>query len=79
MQFSRQEYWSGLPFSTLGIFPTQGSNLPLLNHLLGRQIIYHCATYWTTTFGFVADIIYEGMPPGDSEGSKELCTWRQKQ
>ena len=24
MEFSRQEYWSGLPFSTPGIFLTQG-------------------------------------------------------
>ena len=26
MEFSRQEYWSGLPFPPPGIFPTQGSN-----------------------------------------------------
>ena len=26
MEFSRQEYWSGLPFPSPGIFPTQGSN-----------------------------------------------------
>ena len=26
MGFSRQEYWSGLPFPSQGIFPTQGSN-----------------------------------------------------
>ena len=30
MEFSRQEYWSGLPFPT---FPTQGSNLCLLSLL----------------------------------------------
>ena len=30
MGFPRQEYWSGLPFSSPGIFPTQGSNLCLL-------------------------------------------------
>ena len=29
MGFSRQEYWSGLPFPSPGIFPTQGSNLGL--------------------------------------------------
>ena len=29
--FSRQEYWSGLPFPSLGIFLTQGSNLCLLH------------------------------------------------
>ena len=26
MEFSRKEYWSGLPFPSQGIFPTQGSN-----------------------------------------------------
>ena len=31
--FSRQEYLSGLPFPSLGIFPTQGSNLHLLRLL----------------------------------------------
>ena len=30
MQFSRQGYWSGLPFPTPGIFSTQGLNLCLL-------------------------------------------------
>ena len=30
MGFSRQEYWSGLPFPSPGIFPTHGSNLSLL-------------------------------------------------
>ena len=30
MEFSTQEYWSGLPFLLQGIFPTQGSNSGLL-------------------------------------------------
>ena len=30
MGFSRQEYWSGLPFPFQGIFLAQGSNLRLL-------------------------------------------------
>ena len=30
MEFSRQEYWSGLPCPPQEIFPTQGSNLHLL-------------------------------------------------
>ena len=38
MGFSRQEYWSGLPFPPLGIFPTQGSNL-CLPHC--SQMLYH--------------------------------------
>ena len=37
MEFSRQEYWSGLPFPFPGIFPTQGSNLGLLHC---RQMLY---------------------------------------
>ena len=36
--FSRQEHWSGLPFPSPGIFPTQGSN-PDLPHY--RQRLYH--------------------------------------
>ena len=36
MGFSRQEYWSGWPFPSLGILLTQGSNLYLL-HLLNWQ------------------------------------------
>ena len=31
MGFSRQEYWSGLPFPSPGDLLTQGSNLGLLN------------------------------------------------
>ena len=39
----RQEYCSGLPFLPLGIFPTQGSNLSLLQLLYCRWILYHLA------------------------------------
>ena len=38
MVFSKQEYWSGLPFPSPGIFPTQGSN-PGLPHC--SQTLYH--------------------------------------
>ena len=37
MEFSRQEYWSGLHSLLQGIFSTQGSNLGLLHC---RQILY---------------------------------------
>ena len=37
-EFSRQEYWSGLPFPSPGIFPIQGLNPGLLHC---RQILYH--------------------------------------
>ena len=36
--FPRQKYWSGLPFFSQGIFPTQGLNPGLLRC---RQILYH--------------------------------------
>ena len=38
MGFSRQEYWSGMPFPSPEILPTQGSN-PGLPHC--RQTLYH--------------------------------------
>ena len=41
MGFSRQEYWSGLPCPSPGIFLTHGLNLGLLHC---RQILYHWAT-----------------------------------
>ena len=34
MEFSRQEYWSGLPSPSPEIFPTQGSNS--ISHMAGR-------------------------------------------
>ena len=37
-EFSRQVHWSGLPFPTQGIFPTQGLNRGLPHC---RQILYH--------------------------------------
>ena len=45
MEFSRQEYWSGLPFPLQGIFPTQGSNLGLPH---GRQTLYHLSHQGST-------------------------------
>ena len=38
MGFSRQEYWSGLPFPSPGVFPAQGSNTGLPHC---GQILYH--------------------------------------
>ena len=39
--FSRQEYWSGWPFPTLGDLPSLGRN-PSLLHC--KQILYHLST-----------------------------------
>ena len=44
MGFSRQEYWSGLPFPPQGIFPIQGLILHLLQLLHCWQILYLWAT-----------------------------------
>ena len=44
MGFSRQEYWSGLPFPSPGNFPTQGSN-PGFSHC--RQTLSVWATTWS--------------------------------
>ena len=41
MGFSRQEYWSGLPYPPTGIFPTQGLNSSLL-----------CLLRWLAGFSF---------------------------
>ena len=38
MEFSRKKYWSGLPFPSQGIFPTQRLNPGVLHC---RQIFYH--------------------------------------
>ena len=42
--FSRQEYWSRLPFPSSGIFLTQGLNSHLLCLLHCKQILYCWAT-----------------------------------
>ena len=42
MGFPKQEYWNGLPLLSPGDFPNPGSKLCFL---LGRQILYHWATW----------------------------------
>ena len=39
MEFSREEYWSGLPFPSPGDFPDPGKSNPGLLHC--RYILYH--------------------------------------
>ena len=47
MGFSRQEYWSGLPFPSPGIFPTQGWNPGLLNcSVQFSPVTQSCLTLW---------------------------------
>ena len=40
MEFSRQEYWSGLPFPT----PEAQTHISCVS-CIGRQILYHCTTW----------------------------------
>ena len=42
MEFSRQEYWSGLPFSSPGDLTNSGIKPGLLHCW---QVLYHCATW----------------------------------
>ena len=42
MEFSRQEYWSRLPFPTPGALPDPG--IESVSPAFGRQILYHCIT-----------------------------------
>ena len=44
MEFSRQEYWSGLPFPPR-YFPCPGSNPSLLCLLHWQEDFYHCTTW----------------------------------
>ena len=45
MEFSRQEYWSGLPFPTPGNLPHPGIKPTSCVSCIGRQILYHWATW----------------------------------
>ena len=55
MGFSRQGYWSGLPFPSPGIFPTQGLN-PGLPHC--RQTLYHLSHQGSPNTIYVCVYIY---------------------
>ena len=54
MEFSRQQYWSGLPFPSLRIFPTQGSNLGLP---YCRQILY-CLSHQGSPLIIYTDVLF---------------------
>ena len=45
MEFSRQEYWSGLPFPTSGDLPDRDQTYISCVSCIGRQILYPC-TNW---------------------------------
>ena len=45
MEFSRQEYWSGLPFPPPGDLPDSGTESAFRVSCVGRRILYHWATW----------------------------------
>ena len=58
MGFSRQEYWSGLPFPSPRIFLTQGSNLHLLHWQVDTSPLSHLGSpklvhRWILTWGML--------------------------
>ena len=55
MGFSRQEYWSGLPFPSPGIFLTQELNPGLLHY---RQILYHLSYQGSQVRGSTAFFLF---------------------
>ena len=65
MGFSRQEHWSRLPFSILGIFPTQGLN-PGLPLIAGRFF-----TIWATREAHFIHI--QQLAPENKPGFLYLC------
>ena len=45
VEFSSQEYWSGLPFPTPGDLPNPGVEPVSCTSCTGRQVLYHCTTW----------------------------------
>ena len=55
MGFSRQEYWSGLPFSSPGDLPDPGIEPGLL---LRRQTLYHLSPFTVgTVYSLVVEVV----------------------
>ena len=65
MEFSRQEYWSGLPFPSPEDLPNPGSNLGLPHW---RQMLYRLSYQGSPSSAFLRLLIF---PPGNLESS--LC------
>ena len=58
MEFSRQEYWSGLPFPSPGdlLDPGIKPESLVLPIRIGRQVLYYCST-WDTFILIYGNII----------------------
>ena len=53
VEFSRQEYWSGLPFPTGGDLHAAGIEPMSRVPCTGRQILHHCATWEAPNNGLI--------------------------
>ena len=77
MGFSRQEYWSGLPFPLPGDLPDRGINTHVSGaSSIGRQILYQGAT-WDALSSRMRDLIsWPGMEPKcPASGVQSLNHW----
>ena len=63
MEFSRQEYWRGLPFSSPGVLPNPGIKLGLLHcrKILYSQIYTHTHTHTHTHTNIFIPILYNTL------------------
>ena len=73
MGFSRQEYWSGLPFPSPGNFPTQGSN-PGLPHC--RQTLYRLSHQGSHAILFFLTNLL--MELSIQKCAQMVCVWLNK-
>ena len=48
MGFSRQEYWSGLPFPSPGDLPNPGTELTSLTSPVSADVVFTASTTWET-------------------------------
>ena len=74
--FFRQGYWNGLPFTSPGIFWTQGSNLCLLC-LLNWQVDSFCAATWETQINYTSIKLkkqQQRIPASDTEHLQHIST-----
>ena len=59
MEFSRQEYWSGLPFPTPRDLPVPGiESMSLASTCTGRWILYNCATVSSSKYMLEINNVY---------------------